>query len=67
MKVSAIIPWGIVVGVYFLLLGLNPVNHNFGQMAPGAFLIGLMVISIIQIKKYLVSRTHTKEIKTAIQ
>lgn len=65
MELKSVLPWGILVGTCLgLVYGLGPIDRDFASIAPGIFLIGAMVLSISQIKKFVDSRKP--KIKTAI-
>lgn len=64
MELKTVMPLGILLGVYGLLVYvLGPINYNFAAMAPGVLLLGGMAWGAIQIKKLL---SRKPKIKTAI-
>lgn len=65
MELKSVLPWGILVSICLgLVYGLGQINHGFANLAPGIFIIGMMVLSISQINKYLKSRKP--KFKTAV-
>ena len=57
MELKTVLPWGVLVGTYFVLLYvLAPIDHNFAVIAPGIVIIGTIYLSINQIRKYFKER-----------
>ena len=65
MELKAVLPWGVLTGVYLSMVYIGgPISNDLANAAPGIFIVVSTILTVSQIRNYLKSKKQ--KVKQAI-